>query len=165
VVTQERLKELFAYDALTGLFIRRKAVGRHGRHKALSIAGTRQNHGYTVLNIDGRRYMAHRLAWLYFYGRWPDGDLDHINEVKDDNRISNLREATRAQNMQNVRRHKHNTSGYKGVSWMPDRHKWRAYIFVNYKQQHIGLYNSPEEARDARRSAETRLHSHRSRKG
>ena len=109
--------------------------------------------------------MAHRLAWLYHYGQWPNGDLDHINEVKDDNRISNLREATRAQNMQNVRRHKHNTSGYKGVSWMPDRHKWRAYIFVNYKQQHIGLYNSPEEARDARRSAETRLHSHRSRKG
>ena len=165
MVTQEKLKELFVYEADTGLFIRRKAVGRHGRHKALTVAGTRQNHGYIVLNIDGRRYMAHRLAWLYHYGQWPNNDIDHINEVKNDNRISNLREATRAQNMQNVRRHKHNTNRYKGVSWMPARRKWRAYIFVNYKQQHIGLYNSPEEARDARANAEERLHSHRSGKG
>ena len=166
MATQERVKELFAYEAATGLFTRRKAIGRHGCHKALTLAGTRTPRGYILICVDGRRYMAHRLAWLYHYGEWPNGDLDHINEVKDDNRISNLREATRAQNMQNVRKHKHNTSGHKGVSWMPTRRKWRAYIFVNYSQKHIGLFNSLEEARDARVSAEMRLHSHRNtRKG
>ena len=161
MVTQERLRELFTYDAVTGVFTRRKAVGRHGCHKVSTVAGTRQNHGYIVITVDGRRYMAHRLAWLYQYGEWPTNDIDHINEIKDDNRIVNLREATRAQNMQNVRLHKHNTSGYKGVSWLSRRGKWRAYIFVNYKQQHIGLFNSADAAREARVNAEKQWHTHR----
>lgn len=160
MITQKRLRELFLYDAETGIFTRRVSVGRHGRHKAHVVAGTRQNHGYVVMCVDGRRYMAHRLAWLYMYGEWPSCDIDHLNGVRNDNRLANLRLATRAQNMQNVRHHKHNTSGYKGVSWMPSRRKWRAYIFVDYKQRHIGLYDTPQEAHVARKKEEQKLHSH-----
>ena len=161
VLTQERLKQLFVYDRDIGLFTRRIAVGRHGCHTAGTIAGTRQNKGYLVISIDGRRYVAHRLAWLYEYGVWPTTDLDHVNENKSDNRIFNLRLVTRAQNMQNVTKHKHNTSGCKGVSWLRDRAKWRAYIFNGYKQTHLGLYASFNDAVKARLKAEQEHHTHR----
>ena len=105
--------------------------------------------------------MAHRLAWFYVYGAWPNGDLDHINGDKLDNRIANLREATRKQNMQNVRQHKHNTSGVKGVAWHSQRNKWRAYIFVDYRQIHLGLFDTKEAAAAARMNAEEIYHSHR----
>lgn len=161
LITQQRLRELFIYDANNGLFTRRVATGRHGRHRVGSQAGTRQNRGYIVIYVDGRRYVAHRLAWLYVHGEWPSMDLDHINQIKDDNRISNLRLATRKQNMQNVSKHKHNTSGFKGISWHKPRKKWRAYIFNEYKQIHLGLFDSREAAIDARLVAEQIYHSHR----
>jgi hypothetical protein len=104
--------------------------------------------------------MAHRLVWLLHKGYWPAADLDHINEDKTDNRIENLREATRAQNMQNVRVHKHNTSGCKGVAWYAPRGKWRAYIFCNYRQRHLGLFSTFTDAVAARKAAERQLHSH-----
>jgi hypothetical protein len=161
VVTHKRLTELFVYVKSSGDFIRRVATGRNGCHRAGEYAGTIQNHGYLVISVDKKRYMAHRLAWFYVHGVWPKGDLDHINEDKLDNRIDNLREATRRQNMQNVRRHKHNTSGYKGVAWHHQRSKWRAYIFDNYRQIHLGLFDSREAAAAARSKAEKEYHSHR----
>ncbi len=161
MVTHKRLTELFVYAKSSGDFIRRISTGRNGCHPAGEYAGTIQNHGYLVISIDKKRYMAHRLAWFYVYGVWPKGDLDHINEDKLDNRIVNLREATRRQNMQNVRRHKHNTSGYKGVAWHHQRSKWRAYIFDNYRQIHLGLFDSREAAALARAKAEKEYHSHR----
>lgn len=161
MIKHERLVELFIYLRRSGDFIRRISTGRNGCHKAGEYAGTIQNHGYLVISIDKRRYMAHRLAWFYVNGTWPKGDLDHINGDKLDNRISNLREATRKQNMQNVRRHKHNTSGHKGVAWHPQRNKWRAYIFDSYRQIHLGLFDSKEAAFAARLKAEKQYHSHR----
>lgn len=162
MITAERLRELFLYNSDDGVFVRKVAVGRHGRHKQGHIAGTKQSRGYIVISVDGRRYVAHRLAWLYTYDRWPVGDLDHINGVKNDNRIANLREATRRQNMQNVRKHKHNTSGYKGVAWHSQRNKWRAYIFDNYRQKHLGLFDTKEAAAAARAKAEKTTHEYRS---
>ena len=161
MITQTRLRELFIYDKMTGLFTRRIAVGRHGCHKKGSIAGTLTNNGYCMISLNGRRYMAHRLAWLYIYGVFPAGSLDHINRNKLDNRIINLREATCQQNMQNVLTHKHNTSGYKGVAWHDQRKRWRAYIFNNYRQIHLGLFDTKEEASAARKKAELQYHSHR----
>ena len=160
LVPVERLRSLFDYDPHTGVFTRRVAVGRHGCHRALRKAGTKQNYGYIVIAVDHRRYVAHRLAWLYVYGVWPNNDVDHINGDKGDNRIVNLRLATRSQNMQNVVKHKHNKSGAKGVSWMNTRSKWRAYIFVNYKQIHLGLFSSFTSAVKARELAEQTYHSH-----
>jgi len=159
-ITQEKLKELFIYNKKTGLFTRRVSTGRHDCHKAGEIAGTKLTHRYVVISIGTQRYMAHRLAWLYVYGIWPAGDLDHINQDKYDNRITNLREATRKQNMQNVTRHKHNTSGFKGVAWHKQRNRWRAYIFIDYKQKHLGLFETKEKANEARLDAEKIYHSH-----
>jgi hypothetical protein len=159
--TQQRLKELFIYDPESGIFTRRIATGRHGRHKAGVKAGTPQSHGYVAMHVDGRRYVAHRLAWVYMYGEWPNTDLDHINNVKNDNRIANLRLVTRKQNMQNVLSHKHNTSGFKGVSWHAPRSKWRAYIFCDYRQIYLGLFDTKEAAAAARAEAEKVYHSHR----
>ena len=160
LVTVERLKSLFDYDRRTGVFTRRVAVGRHNCHSVARKVGTKQNYGYIVVSIDSRRYVAHRLAWLYVYGVWPLGDIDHINGDKSDNRIANLRLATRAQNMQNVAKHAHNKSGAKGVSWSAQRNKWRAYIFVNYKQLHLGLFNTFGGAVRARKTAERIYHTH-----
>jgi len=161
VITHRRLMDLFVYVENSGDFIRRVATGRHGCHRAGECAGTIQSHGYLIITIDKKRYMAHRLAWFYVHGAWPKGDLDHINGDKLDNRIINLREATRQQNMQNVRRHRHNTSGYKGVAWHSQRNKWRAYIFDSYRQIHLGLFDSREAAALARANAEKKYHSHR----
>lgn len=105
--------------------------------------------------------MAHRLAWLYMYGELPSTDIDHINNKKDDNRIANLRLVTRKQNMQNVLKHKHNTSGFKGVSWHRHSNKWRAYIFSDYKQIYLGVFETKEAAARARQTAEKIYHSHR----
>lgn len=109
------------------------------------------------MGVDKTRVMAHRLAWFYTYGRWPTQDIDHINEVKNDNRFCNLREATRAQNMQNVRKHKHNTSGLKGVCWHSQRKRWRAFIFLDRKQKHLGLFDTKEDAYAARKQAEKKF--------
>jgi hypothetical protein len=158
---QKRLKTLFVYDPLTGVFTRRIASGRHGCHPAGEACGTINAPGYVIMGVDGCRYVAHRLAWVYVYGRWPVGDLDHINQQKADNRIANLREASRAQNMQNVSLHRHNSSGRKGVCWHKVRAKWRAYIFNGYRQQHLGLFTSFADAVQAREAAEREQHTHR----
>lgn len=154
MITQQRLKELFYYNTQTGKFTRRIATGRHNCHKKGQAAGTTTLRGYIMMGADGKRYMAHRLAWLYVYGVWPSTDLDHINQDKSDNRILNLREVNRSQNMHNVSIHKHNTSGHKGVSWFALRQKWRAYIFLDYRQMHLGLFNTIEDAVAARKNAE-----------
>jgi hypothetical protein len=160
MITQQRLNELFIYDKYAGKFIRRVAVGRHGRYKKGQLAGTKTIHGYIIVGVDGKRYMAHRLVWLYMYNVWPSTDLDHINQDKSDNRIDNLREVTRSQNMQNVTLHAHNSSGHKGVSWLTSRAKWRAYIFVNRQQTHLGLFSNIEDAIKARKNAELTFHTH-----
>lgn len=85
--------------------------------------------------------MAHRLAWLYVYGEWPDAEIDHINGNTGDNRISNLRPATRAQNGANRGRQTNNASGVKGVCWHAQSGKWRAMIRISGKSRHLGLFN------------------------
>jgi hypothetical protein len=157
--TQARLKELFIYDPDSGVFTRRISTGRHDRHKAGKVAGTKGI--YWHMHVDGKRFVGHRLAWMYVYGEPPKEDLDHINQNKLDNRIENLREATRRQNMQNVTLHKHNSSGFKGVAWHSLRKKWRAYIFNGYKQTHLGLFETLDQAVQARKAAESQYHTHR----
>lgn len=154
MITQQRLKQLFSYDETTGVFTRKVAVGRHGRYKVGTIAGTKTAQGYIVIGLDDKKCMAHRLAWLYVYGVLPATDLDHINRNKSDNRIANLRLVNRSQNMHNVNLRKHNSSGYNGVSWHKPRRKWRAYIFVDYTQVHLGLFDKISDAIKARKQAE-----------
>jgi hypothetical protein len=160
-VTQAALWRVAKYDPDTGIFTRRINTGRHDCHKAGEVMGTKTVIGYIIIGLGNRRYMAHRLAWLYVHGEWPEQDLDHINRDKSDNRMANLRPATRLQNMQNVAKHKHNTSGVKGVCWHSQRNKWRAQINVLYRQKYLGLFDTFEAAVAARAAAEVLHHSHR----
>lgn len=143
-LTQERLKELLSYDPDTGVFTWLKPSST--RLKQGDIAGTPHNKGYLVIRVNYQRYLAHRLAWFYMYGVWPSKFMDHINTDRSDNRISNLREATNAQNMQNGVLKKSNTSGFRGVSWHTKSNKWKAGIVINGKACHLGLFSSKEEA-------------------
>lgn len=143
--TQERLKQLFNYDPDTGLFTRKIAVAY--RSKIGEIAGGPQNFGHIGIRVEGRRYLAHRLAWLYVYGEWPRY-IDHINGISSDNRISNLRECTQAENCRNSKIPRNNTTGYKGVYALP-RGRWRAMITVSNRTISLGCFGSIEEARRA----------------
>ena len=94
-ITQDRLKEEVWYDPLTGIFTRKKG-SRAG--KVGAIAGSLTSYGYIRVSICSKFYMAHRLAWLYVYGYLPENSIDHINGVRNDNRLANLQEVSRACN-------------------------------------------------------------------
>jgi hypothetical protein len=146
VITAERLRELLAYDPTSGGFAWR--VDRGGLAKAGQIAGSRNGIGYVNIRVDGRDYSAHRLAWLHVTGAWPAGQIDHINGVRDDNRIANLREATNAQNQWN-RAHQGSVSGFKGVKWCKIQRKWRAELRKDGRKIHLGRFATVEEAHAA----------------
>ncbi len=105
--------------------------------------------GYGRIRICGRDYRAHRLAWLWMTGGWPENDIDHVNLIKSDNRFANLREATKSQNLANIRMFKTNTSGYKGVSWFSQTGKWVAHIRLAGKSKNLGYFNTIEDAAGA----------------
>ena len=142
-LTAERLRELLHYDPETGLFTWLEE--RHGVIKG-AIAGTVFGHRYTKISIFGKRYYAHRLVWLYFYGRLPYSCVDHINGNGHDNKIANLREATHAENGQNMKVRVNNTTGLTGASFHNQTGKWRSQITVNRKNIYLGLFASAELA-------------------
>lgn len=136
------------YDPLTGVFLwanptsNRVAVGE--------VAGQLDTHGHRLISVNGVRYGAHRLAWFYVHGVWPSDEIDHINLIKDDNRIENLREATRAGNCRNVSRKKNNKSGFKGVMRHSQaKHRFQAQITVNGRPKYLGLFDTAEQAHAA----------------
>lgn len=145
-LTQARLHEFLNYDPDTGLFTWR--MQRAYRFKIGDRAGTSWN-GYILIGVDGIRYKGHRLAWLYVHGEWPDGNLDHIDCDRSNNRIANLRLATRTQNGGNSRKSKRNTSGFKGVSWNKDTGRWMANIQFNARPTYLGLFDTREAAHAA----------------
>lgn len=142
-VTAERLRELLEYDPATGVFKWRPALKM--RRNGL-VAGSSSGRGYWYISIDKRMYLAHRLAWLYVHGCWPIDQIDHINRVKIDNRIVNLREATGSQNKQNVGAKKSNRSGLKGIWWDGRIKRWRPRIRVGGRALWLGSFRTPEEA-------------------
>lgn len=150
-LTQERLKQLLIYNPETGEF--RNRIMRAPNAARDSVAGGIRIGGYERISIWGRRYYSHRLAWLYVYGQWPVGEIDHINGIRNDNRICNLRVASRAQNLQNQKIRDVNKSGYKGVSWSKARKRWVAAIQVNRRKITLGRFRCIEEARLAYEAA------------
>ena len=150
-VTKEEedfIKENLRYDPETGyLWWTKRNRGRVFDKPAGFLGKTR---GYISVGREYkgvvRHYVAHRLAWFLYHGVWPKNDIDHINNVKDDNRIVNLREATGFQNQANQKPQVGKTSKYKGVCWSKQCCKWRAYIKVNYKTIHLGYYHNEEDA-------------------
>jgi hypothetical protein len=109
--------------------------------------------GYFSGRIFSRRYLAHRVAWAIYSGAWPENDIDHINGKRSDNRIANLRTATRQENCKNSAIGIKNTSGTIGVSWHNRDLVWTAQVSINGKQKHIGHFKSKDEAIQARAKA------------
>ena len=152
--TQQRLQELLHYDPTTGVFTR--LVQTSGNAKIGDVAGSRHVAGYRQCHTDGKVYLSHRLAWLYMTGSWPIDQIDHRNGVRNDNRWSNLREATQAENQQNHKMRRDNTSGFIGVARF--RNKWRAQIQINGRLKHIGCFTTPDDAHAAYLAAKAELH-------
>jgi len=141
MLTQEKLKEILSYDPETGIFVWIK------RGK---VAGSLNSKGYIHLRVDKKSYQVHRLAWLYTYGYFPEHDIDHLNGIRNDNRVENLREVSRACNLQNQKINSKNTSGFPGVCWHKQLKKWMARGMLQQKHVYLGYYHSPLEAALAR---------------
>lgn len=148
MITHGRLLQVMNYDAETGLFHWLAATSK--KTKIGSQAKTINAYGYIRIRIDKEDYVAHRLAWFYVYGKWPENQIDHINGVRTDNRINNLRDVCVRQNQENQRRaQKGNRSGFLGVSWNNKDQKWWSRISVNGKFNYLGSYDKPEDAHAA----------------
>jgi hypothetical protein len=155
LLQQARTK--FNYNPATGVFTHATS---HFKSKVGAVAGGRDNNGYVHLKIRDKSYPAHRIAWLLTYGEIPPRFLDHINGDRADNRISNLRLATIAQNNQNQRkaRSDNKSTGILGVHYFPQGDKYRPRIMVDGKSINLGLFDTPEEARAAYITAKRLLH-------
>lgn len=142
MLTQERANELFEYREDGNLYWKvnrlKKRIG--------DVVGIETTNGYLRYVIDGKGYALHRVVWLMHYGVFPKDDLDHIDRNRKNNRIGNLREASRVQNNGNSSVPKHNTSGYKGVQWCATSNKWRVCIYKQNKKYWLGRYKTIEEA-------------------
>jgi len=159
-ITAEQVRAVLFYDERGGDFYWVKT--RNGQAKAGSKAGCLQPSGYVKIRISiGSQFFtfgAHRLAWLLCYGKWPDGTIDHIDGLKSNNRIANLRDVTVAENQQNQKKaHSNSRSGLLGAHQIrPGR--WQARIRINGKDKHLGVFPSPEGAHEAYVDAKRRLH-------
>ena len=155
LITLDELYELVDYDPVGGVF--KWHVSRKGVN-AGDVIGSSQNRGYMRMMVRRRSYLLHRLAWFYVHGKWPNADIDHINGDRTDNRICNLREATRAQNLQNrTAASRSNKSGFLGVS--ANKNRWSSRIYLNGQLQYLGTFDTPEEARAAYLAAKPTYHS------
>tara|TARA_R110000772_G_scaffold57929_1_gene131065 strand:+ start:364 stop:942 length:579 start_codon:yes stop_codon:yes gene_type:complete len=162
----EMLRKLLSYDPNTGLFFWRErniedfpsekdgeAKRWNGRYANKQAFASKNSAGYytgTVLKIP---LSAHRVAWAMTYGEWPSGEIDHINRVRHDNRIVNLKDGTRSDNNKNKSMQSNNTSECTGVHWHKPNGKWAARISVKSKRVHLGYFTSKNEAVSARNAA------------
>jgi hypothetical protein len=173
-LTHELLLELLDYDPRDGVFIWKAREAKHfnpankrdrdwtakcwNNRRAGTEAGRLAGTGYVQITLGDVPFAGQRLAWFYVYKEWPPlgMQVDHINQVKADNRIANLRLATRSQNAFNVQARKDSTSGVKGV--MPHAGRWQASIRAHGKRHHLGTFDTVEEAAEAYSKAAMSLH-------
>jgi hypothetical protein len=142
------IDRLLSYDPNTGEF-RWKARpddAAFTTRRAGTVAGRLVGCGYIQIRVMYQYCMAHRLAWILTHGVEPEGDIDHINLNRADNRAVNLRQCTRSQNKANTVAPVTNSSGAKGVNWFAKAGKWRARIKVNGKEHHLGLFAEKSDA-------------------
>jgi len=151
-LTAVLLREEFDYSQSSGKFTRKQT---RSAQKIGSEAGCKMNNGYLCIRVSGKLYLAHRLAWLYVYGSWPECQVDHINGKRDDNRIQNLRGATQKFNSQNIRASR-GASGLLGAHIRDDH--FRSSIAVDGKTLNLGTFRTAPEAHAAYLAAKRQLH-------
>lgn len=150
-LTQERLRELLDYRPETGVFTWR------GKAKVGIPVGRIQTDGYSQIRVDGKLYLAHRLAWLYVHGEWPTSEIDHIDRDRVNNRIANLRDVDRAINATN--RRAFGSSGFKGVTSMKKGSRFFARISrIDGSVSYLGVFDSAEAAHEAYKAAHVEQH-------
>lgn len=155
-LTADYLRARLDYDPETGVF-RWKAISEIGNANVLwnarwagRVAGHLNSTGYCTINLGRRHYQASRLAWLYVHGRWPEGEIDHVDHNPSNNRMSNLRDASHEQNLRNLKRvNARNKSGVRGVSWCRATQRWRASICLDGKPKNLGRFDTVAEAAEA----------------
>ena len=155
MLTAARLKELLSYDSDTGIFT---CLVSRSPARAGQPTGCLNPLGYTVIGVDRKLHYAHRLAWLYTHGSWPNGVIDHINGQRSDNRLANLRDVTQKDNVQNPsNRPKKNQHGATGVYKDRKNGRWLAAIFRDGKKYFLGAFESMKEAGAAYNEADEKL--------
>lgn len=158
MLTQDRLKEVISYDPATGLFFNKVQRGQRG------IIGEKtgivHHTGYIYISIDGKSYSAHRLAWLYMTGNFPVACIDHMNGKRNDNRWSNIREATKKQNNENIPLRSDNKSGHRGIYWFKQTNRWRASVRHNGVRIGVGYFKNLEDAVKAVKEMRDELYTH-----
>lgn len=164
------LRELLSYDPDTGVFIwkarpehlfpRQRDWKTWNSRFAGTVAGNVNVHGYRAIMVFRKLHYAHRIAWVMHTGAWPENQIDHINQQRDDNRICNLREVTNQENMKNSTRIRSNTSGATGVHWDTRRSRWVAQIKHDGRGRFLGYYTDFDEAVAARKAADCKYGFH-----
>ena len=158
MLTQERLQEVLEYNPDTGEFT---WIAQRGSRSDLvgERAGYPHWKGYWTIYVDGQSYWGHRVAWLYVHGKFPKGQIDHINRVRDDNRIANLRLATNGQNGANSKAKPSQYSPLKGVHWNKRwGGSWSSSIYHAGKRVWLGVFPTAEEAHAAYCEAAKKIH-------
>jgi hypothetical protein len=157
-IDSARLMAALDYDPITGIFTWK--ISTSNRVKVGAIAGTNHSSGYRFVFVDGAAYKAHRLAWLYVHGVWPEADIDHINGIRNDNRIANLRSVTRSINQQNLRSARGDTNtGALGVYKTDKKSKpFKSFIKADGQNKFIGNFKTVNEASAAYLFEKRRLH-------
>lgn len=167
MLTKEYLDECLVYDLDTGNFLWKKRPLKHfksygwwncwNRRWSGTQAGSFDSKGYKMICIDKKVYRSHRLAWFITYGEWPRSEIDHIDRNKRNNRINNLREATRSQNELNSSV-TNGKSGIRGVWWNTQNRTWIARITCNYRTIYLGSFKNKNDAIATRRVAERKYY-------
>ncbi|WP_296222691.1 HNH endonuclease [uncultured Sphingomonas sp.] len=169
-ISADDVRELLDYDEKTGkLFWRERdfswfsddgvAKRWNSKNAGKEALGSLNSKGYLNGAILSVSYKAHRIVWLHQTGQWPD-EIDHVNGIKTDNRMENLRDVDRAGNLKNMPRQSNNTSGATGVKWSEYMGKWRAVINVNRARVHLGYFSDFSDAVGARKAAEREIGFH-----
>lgn len=157
------IRERLLYDPVTGNLTWRERGGgaerfKNWNEKNVAKPAGYNGGGYIKINIDGKRYLGHRLAWAHYYGKWPSKGIDHIDLNGLNNAILNLREASQSQNMMNYGAKRTNTSGAKGVTFLKKHNSYKAAIQVRGVTYHLGLFKELNEAAMAYRNAALEMH-------
>lgn len=155
-LTVEDVRKAFSYSKKTGILVWKTACTTNPLRVG-TTAGAIDAVGRIRIGMNGRRYLAHRIIWLWVTGKWPEYEVDHRDGVKSNNCWKNLRAATPTQNHYNIGLKKHSSSGYKGVNKTPGG-KWYAKIRISGKQTYLGTFTTVKTAYTAYCAAAKKYH-------